>query len=236
VTSRPDRRRLLPVLAPVLAVVLAVAGCGQPPTSTGSPPAVATPPGRNLSDGAALAADPVTPPRAVPTVTPAGSGGQEARAAGPGDFTGFRPTGVVLPSGDAVGVVPSGVRDDGTLAVPDDPARAGWWTGGARPGERYGGVVIAAHVDSRVHGIGAFAQLLDVRPGASVRVGGGAGVSLRYRVSSVRQVDKARLAHGTDAFAQEVPNRLVLITCSGPFDPRRHRYRDNLVVIADPVG
>jgi hypothetical protein len=29
--------------------------------------------------------------------------------------------------------------------------------------------------------------------------------------------------------------QLVLVTCGGAFDPVRHRYQDNLVVIATPL-
>jgi hypothetical protein len=29
--------------------------------------------------------------------------------------------------------------------------------------------------------------------------------------------------------------RLILVTCGGPFDQARHRYRDNLIVYAVPA-
>jgi hypothetical protein len=40
-----------------------------------------------------------------------------------------------------------GLEDDGALEVPEDPHVAGWWTGGADPGER-GPAVVVGHVDS----------------------------------------------------------------------------------------
>ena len=57
----------------------------------------------------------------------------------------------------------------------------------------------------------------------------------RYEVSSIRQAPKARLAAETEAFRQDVDNRLVLITCVGRYDRAAGTYPDNLVVIADEV-
>jgi len=37
-------------------------------------------------------------------------------------------------------------------------------------------------------------------------------------------------------FRQTGPESLVLITCGGSFNPNIHRYRDNIVVYAVPVG
>ena len=45
---------------------------------------------------------------------------------------------------------------------------------------------------------------------------------------------KSRLAADTTPFDQTVPERLVLITCGGRFDPLTHRYDDNLVVVGQP--
>ena len=57
----------------------------------------------------------------------------------------------------------------------------------------------------------------------------------RYQVSAIRQAPKARLAAETEAFRQDVDNRLVLITCVGVYDHRAGAYPDNLVVIADEI-
>jgi hypothetical protein len=45
---------------------------------------------------------------------------------------------------------------------------------------------------------------------------------------------QAEFAARTDAFRQDVPPRLVLVTCGGSFDPVRHRYQDNLIIYARP--
>ena len=146
----------------------------------------------------------------------------------------FIPESLILPSGRTVVVHPADVAPDGSLVVPPDPAQAGWWTGGARAGDPYGGVVLAGHIDSRAFGIGAMAELVHATTGQTVTVTAGHHV-LSYRITSSREVPKATLASGTDTFSQDIPARLVLITCAGQFDPRRHTYAENLIVVATPL-
>ena len=59
---------------------------------------------------------------------------------------------------------------------------------------------------------------------------------LKYRVTSVKKVDKRALATKSKAFQQTGPHRLVLITCTGDFHRDRGGYDSNLVVVAKPVG
>jgi hypothetical protein len=146
----------------------------------------------------------------------------------------FVPTVLVLPSGTQVGVERAGVDDAGVLAVPADVDQAGWWTGGARAGDPFGGVVLAGHVDSALLGVGAMAELVDVELGAEMVVQGG-GERRAYHVDAVEQIPKARLSADLGVFDQTVPERLVLITCWGEFDPEARHYADNLVVMASPV-
>jgi len=184
----------------------------------------------------------------APTIAPgpAGQLRQHGAAAGPvpaasqevvaaGQPKPFRPTGLVLPGGTTAAVEAVGVHADGALVVPENPARVGWWNGGALAGEAFGSVVIAGHVDSRRYGLGALARLKSVRRGEVVTVTAGER-SLRYRVVSTTRISQARLAGDVEFFRQDVPPRLVLITCGGAFDPRRHRYQDNLVIMAEPVA
>jgi sortase (surface protein transpeptidase) len=122
----------------------------------------------------------------------------------------------------------------GELTLPRDAGRVGWWQSGALAGDVYGSVVLAGHIDSHETGLGFFARLLKVRPGDEV-VLDGAGYQQRYHVVATREVPKASLATGTDTFSQSVPGRLVLLTCTGPYDKVTH-YPDNLVITAEPVG
>jgi LPXTG-site transpeptidase (sortase) family protein len=110
----------------------------------------------------------------------------------------------------------------------------GWWQSGALAGDVFGSVVLAGHIDSRDWGLGFFERLRRIRPGDEVLLHDGV-YEQRYRVVSTRDVPKASLATGTDTFSQQVPGRLVLLTCTGPYDRVTH-YADNLVVTAEPLG
>jgi sortase (surface protein transpeptidase) len=102
-------------------------------------------------------------------------------------------------------------------------------------GDAFGSVVIAGHVDSAKHGLGVMAQLGKVRKGQVVELRSG-GRRLRYQVTARMSLPQAQLAARADAFRQNVPPRLVLITCGGAFDSVRHRYQDNLIVYARPMA
>lgn len=151
-----------------------------------------------------------------------------------GQLRPFRPTRLVLPDGASAAIDAVGVHDDGSMVIPEDPRQVGWWNGGALSGDAFGSVVVAGHVDSRRLGIGVMAGLRTVEPGQVVQLSAGRRTQ-RYRVVSTDRVRQARLAGDTDVFRQDVPPRLVLITCGGAFDPVRHRYTDNLVIVAEPV-
>jgi LPXTG-site transpeptidase (sortase) family protein len=204
-----------------------------------TPEAVATAaPGRTIT-----AAPVVRPPAAAPTSAgvaassdPTDATVQEAatgRAEGVRDP--FRPASLELWGGDRAPVVPAGVRDDGSLIVPDDPAQVGWWTGGAQAGEAFGRIVIAGHVDSARLGIGVLADLRGARAGRVVTLRLGDRVQ-RYKVTGVQEVKQADLAADPAIFAQDGAHRLVLITCGGRFDRTTHRYESNLIVEAVPVA
>lgn len=146
----------------------------------------------------------------------------------------FRPTTLTLPSGVVAAVEPAGVDTAGTLEVPADPSRLGWWTGGALVGEPFGGLVLAGHVDSRTLGLGVLVELADTSIGAEVLVGDETQ-QRRYRVVSVDEVSKVRLAADFGAFRRDVDHRLVLITCGGSYDRATQSYDENVVVVALPV-
>jgi Sortase domain len=146
----------------------------------------------------------------------------------------FVPARVVLPDGTSAPVVPVGLHEDGSLVIPDDVRTVGWWTGGSKAGEAYGSVVIAGHVDSATRGIGVFAQLRHLSPGQVVGLVAGAQRA-GYRIISATQVPQAQISQEAGIFTVDGDPRLVLITCGGPFDPVRHRYQDNLVVVATPL-
>lgn len=123
---------------------------------------------------------------------------------------------------------------DGTLELPEDPGRLGWWSGGSAAGAPYGSVVLAGHIDSRVYGLGFAARMTTLQRG-DVVVLGDADQQRRFRVRTRYLLPKARLSTLPRLFSDRGPARLVLITCGGAYDPVRRSYTDNLVVEAVPL-
>jgi hypothetical protein len=130
-------------------------------------------------------------------------------------------------------IVPTGVLEDGSVAVPPDASIAGWFAPGPRPGER-GPAVIMGHFDSRKTGPGVFYRLRDLQVGSTVTVETTTG-PIDFVVRSVEQFPKDRFP--TALVYGPVPEpALRLITCGGSFDYDTRHYRDNVVaflVLAD---
>lgn len=129
---------------------------------------------------------------------------------------------------------PVGVNGDGTMEIPSDIRRIGWYDYGPSPGEDDGSAVLTAHIDSRTQGEGVFYHLDALAPGDAVEVEMSDGATRSFVVDEVRQVAKVDLPAG-ELFRRDGPHQLALITCGGTFDESSRRYRDNLVVIATPV-
>ena len=145
----------------------------------------------------------------------------------------FVPQSIELPSGENAVVEPEPTVN-GVLQIPDDIRHVGWWDGSAYAGDPFGSTVIAGHVDSRLQGLGFFAQLLLIQVGDLITLRSDAQ-DLTYRVVSATLISKEALASDGQAFDQHGPHRLVLITCSGQWHPEVRSYDSNLVVVADPV-
>jgi hypothetical protein len=172
---------------------------------------------------------PSTPPSA-PNVTPER----------PAENVRDQITGLVLPESEPVAVsIPSlGVRStlvdleldsDGAMEVPQNPARAGWFSGGPTPGA-LGPAVIAGHVTW--NGAPAvFHRLSSMRRGDQVAVIRKDGKTAVFTVSRVARFSKSqfpsRAVYGPINHAG-----LRLITCGGTYDAARHTYLDNVVVFA----
>lgn len=122
-----------------------------------------------------------------------------------------------------------GLDAAGALEVPADFRTAGWWSGGARPGER-GPAVIAAHVDSRT-GPAVFFRLGELRRGDVATVVRADGSRARFTVERSARYPKARFPTARVYGGTRRP-ALRLITCSGTFDRASGHYLDNTVVFA----
>jgi LPXTG-site transpeptidase (sortase) family protein len=129
-------------------------------------------------------------------------------------------------------VIDLGLNADGTLQVPQDFSETGWWTGGARPGDR-GAAVIVGHFDSYT-GPAIFYRLRELKPGDEVQVLDAAGQTVKFKVEHTRQVDKTAFPRD-DVYGMTEKPTLRLITCAGPFVSRLSQYRDNLIVFASRI-
>jgi hypothetical protein len=133
---------------------------------------------------------------------------------------------------DAIGasapVDPLGLNADGTLQVPTDYDRAGYYTGRPRPGA--GPAIIVAHIDSKT-GPAVFYRLRDLEPGDEVAVTRADQSEVVFVVDRLEQHPKD--AFPTDAVYGPTPDpTLRLITCGGSFDRSSGHYRDNTIAFA----
>jgi sortase (surface protein transpeptidase) len=205
-----DRRVAAGLVSLTLALVLGA--CGEAPARPGASPATAPP--------ATVA--PTTTTAAAPSST------RPVRARKPS-----QPVRVEIPSiGVSSRLVRLGLNADGTMEVPRDYGLAGWFTGGAMPGQD-GPAVISGHVDSK-SGPAVFYRLRDLRPGDIIRVRRAAGDWLAFEVTGTARYAKAEFP--TEAVFGPVTGPVLrLITCGGDFDRASGHYLDNVVVTARPV-
>ena len=202
------------------AVVLATGGTAAVVAALSAGPA------RPVSAAAPVAPDGGTArPSVRPTATPTGS--LEART-----LSRSRPLTLSIPSLglDRSPLVRLGKEPDGSLEVPSDYDRAGWFAPGPAPGQ-FGPAVLAGHVDSQ-DGPAVFHRLSELRPGAIVDVARADGRTARFAVDKVERYAKDRFP--TVAVYGDTTHRaeLRLITCGGRFDSGTGHYTDNVVVYA----
>jgi hypothetical protein len=144
------------------------------------------------------------------------------------------PTSVTIPAlGVTAPVDRVALEPDGSMEIPHDIRRVGWYEPGVRPGET-GSAVVAGHVDSRSQGRGALWGLKELATGNTVTVGHADGGSTTWQVTSRSSHVKEQLPI-PELFTRFGDSQLVLITCGGSFDAARGRYTHNIVVIAEPV-
>ena len=126
-----------------------------------------------------------------------------------------------------------GLNPDGTVEVPTDFARPGWFRLGPSPGQR-GSAVILGHVDS-YRGPAVFFRLGALRPGKRVSVTLADHTVAHFLVDAVAMYPKAhfpaRKVYGSHGYSA-----LQLVTCGGVFDHSTGHYLSNIVVYTRLVG
>lgn len=145
------------------------------------------------------------------------------------------PVRVAIPAVDVdVAVVPVGVDPEGLMEIPASGQQVGWYRHGPAPGDERGSAVLASHVNTRAEGAGVLAALGDLDAGDVVTVSMDDGQTLEFVVTERRTVAKTELDTAA-LFARTGPARLALVTCGGPWLEESSSYRDNIIVLAEPV-
>jgi Sortase domain len=128
-------------------------------------------------------------------------------------------------------VIPLGVNDDGTLAVPslETPQLTSWYRLGPTPGEA-GSAVIVGHVDT-YQGPAVFYRLGALRPGDTI------GVTRRDNLIALFTVDRVESYPKTEfptdlVYAPTRTPSLRLVTCGGEFDRDAGSYLSSTIVFA----
>ncbi|WP_299039447.1 class F sortase [uncultured Pseudokineococcus sp.] len=204
------------------------AALADPAPDLDAAPATPAPEAAGEDAQRAPAAVPAIPAAAARDASPSAVDTRRAPAASP-------PVEVRVPAIGAVAPVDAmGVDADGAMGLPDDVARTSWYRWGAAPGSGAGSAVIAGHVASATDGRGVLADLPELGLGDAVEVVTADGSVLEYRVVTREAVVKEALPVA-ELFDDAGPERLVLVTCGGPYLRDVGAHRDNVVVVAEPL-
>lgn len=140
------------------------------------------------------------------------------------------PVRVTIPAiGVDAGVQDVGLADDGTMGVPVGYSDVAWYDLGVDPGQP-GYAAFTGHISS-IYYPGVFYNIDELSQGNTIHVFGDDGTEL---VFIVQEVD----SYSADSFPmdkifnQTTTPGVVLITCSGDWDPVAHLFANRTVVFA----
>jgi sortase (surface protein transpeptidase) len=190
----------------------------------------------------AAAPAPAPNDHSMPTTSPSAPQPTPERPTAGADQTDLRDqtTGLVLPESDPVAVsiprigvrsrlIDLGLDRDGAMAVPQNPALAGWFSRGPTPGA-LGPAVISGHI-TWDGAPAVFHRLGTLRRGDQVTVTRKDGKTAVFTITRVARFSKSRFPSRAVYGAIDHAG-LRLITCGGTYDAARHKYLDNVVVFA----
>lgn len=142
------------------------------------------------------------------------------------------PTAVRIPKiGVSSNLVSLGLAGDGTLQVPTDFSKAGWYTSGAYPGEAdEPPALIVGHVDN-YKGPAIFFRLKELSVGDRVLVPRADGTTATFVVYRTANYVKSSFP-AQSVYAATGRPELRLITCTGQFDSNARSYLSNFVAYA----
>ena len=122
-----------------------------------------------------------------------------------------------------------GLADDGTMGVPVGFTDAAWYDLGVAPGQP-GNAVFTGHISSTA-APGVFYNIDQLGPGNTIHVIGDDGTEQIYIVQEVDN-DSADSVPLDQIFAPTDQPGVVLITCTGDWDPVAHLFSNRVVVWA----
>lgn len=152
---------------------------------------------------------------------------QVAQATGPQVFT------VQIPALNLDAPVFSVGANGGTMDIPADEDRLGWYRDSGREGDLVGNIIVAGHVASNSGDPGAFSNLRTLKVGDKVKItSGGKTTSWQVTGSFTQSREKTLPA---SMFTTDGPVQLRLVTCTNKitYPNGSYHYRDNLVVTAE---
>ncbi|HEY5110615.1 MAG TPA: class F sortase [Acidimicrobiales bacterium] len=126
-----------------------------------------------------------------------------------------------------------GLNGDGTVQVPADDRRPGWFRLGPTPGE-LGSSVILGHVDNAA-GPGVFFTLRTLAAGDPVFVDRADGGSVEFVVDSVATYPRGEFP-AQRVYGPHGSSALQLVTCGGAFDHASGSYLSNVVVYTSLIA
>lgn len=203
-----------PATLVVLGVVLGVIAAAIFFHAAGSPASA-------VASGASTAAPSAAPSVGVVPIPPASG------PAGAG-LLHVRPTAVRIPAlGVHSNLLQLGLNGDGSLQVPTDYTKAGWYDQGPYPGDANSPpALIVGHVDSD-HGPAIFYRLSELQVGDKAFVKRADGSTATFVVYRTGSFSKARYP-ASSIYASSQRPELRLITCTGQFD-QQSGYLSNFV-------
>jgi LPXTG-site transpeptidase (sortase) family protein len=124
-----------------------------------------------------------------------------------------------------------GIKIDGSMDIPKDADRVGWFDLGPRPGEN-GSAVIDGHYGWKDNKPAVFDDLYKLQKGDKIYVESGTALPTVFVVREIRKYDP--LADAIDVFSsKDGQPHLNLITCEGTWSKEQKSYSKRLVVFAD---
>lgn len=142
-----------------------------------------------------------------------------------------------------IGLDPNGRRDatgQAPLGTPTDRTKAGWYAAGPKPGSGTGTVLIDGHTYRNGSAIFKDDFAARIATGQLIQLRQDNGTVCSYRITNVwRTISSAHdypaLITSQHLYDFAGPERLLLATCGGTFDPAIDNYDDINVVLAVPV-